>query len=65
MSRKRGLNKSKVGFSVDIQVVEKLDQYCKDTYTNKSKLVNELLKNFLEEYGETSSMDNTRNSESH
>ena len=48
MSRKKGLNKSKVGFSVDIQIVEELDEYCKDNYTNKSRLVNDLIKKFLE-----------------
>jgi len=48
MSRKKGLNKSKVGFSVDIKVVEELGEYCKDNYTNKSNLVNDLIKRFLE-----------------
>jgi len=48
MSRKRGLNKSKVGFSVDIELVKELDEYCEENYMNKSKIVNDLLKRFLE-----------------
>lgn len=48
MARKKGLNKSKVGFSVDIEVIEELEKYCDVNFLTKSKVVNELLKRFLD-----------------
>lgn len=47
MSRKRGLNKSKVSFSIDKELSQELDDYCDSKMINKSKLINNLIKKFL------------------
>jgi hypothetical protein len=47
MARKRGKLKEKVGFSIDKETNELLDQYCQDNMINKSKLINHLIKSFL------------------
>jgi stress-induced morphogen len=47
MGRKSGINKLKAGFSVDIDVYDKLEEYCDLKLVNKSRLVNKLLKEFL------------------
>lgn len=48
MARQKGINKEKVGFSIDKTIIEDLDSYCSNNLTTKSKLVNDLLKGFLE-----------------
>lgn len=47
MSRKKGLNKNKVGFSIDKELSDKLEKYCEENLINKSKLINKLIKDFL------------------
>lgn len=47
MARKKGKLKEKVGFSIDKETNELLDQYCQDNMINKSKLINHLIKSFL------------------
>ena len=47
MSRKRGLNKSKVSFSIDKEISQELEEYCNSKMINKSKLINSLIKKFL------------------
>lgn len=37
----------KAGFSIDIEVDEKLTKYCNKQFINKSKLVNEIIKVYL------------------
>ncbi len=44
---KKGRKKEKVGFSIDIDVNKTLEKYCEDNSVNKSKLVNNLIKNHL------------------
>jgi metal-responsive CopG/Arc/MetJ family transcriptional regulator len=41
--------KVKIGFSVDPEISEEFDKYCQDRTINKSKLVNKILKDFLNE----------------
>jgi hypothetical protein len=48
MGRKSGINKIKVGFSVDIETYKDFEQYCEENSINKSKLMDKILKNFLE-----------------
>jgi hypothetical protein len=48
MGRKQGVNKSKVGFSVDKEVEKEFNEYCDDNNINKSKLINKIIKSFLE-----------------
>ena len=48
MGRKLGINKIKVGFSVDIETYKIFQKYCEDNSINKSKLMNKILKSFLE-----------------
>jgi hypothetical protein len=48
MGRKLGINKIKVGFSVDIDTYQEFEKYCDGNYINKSKLVDKILKDFLE-----------------
>ena len=47
MGRKLGINKIKVGFSVDIDTYQEFEKYCDGNYINKSKLVDKILKDFL------------------
>jgi hypothetical protein len=47
MARKKGKLKEKVGFSIDKEINELLEQYCQDNMVNKSKLINHLIKSFL------------------
>jgi len=49
MARKIGVNKSKVGFSVDRDTYAEFEKYCDDNDINKSKLVERMLRKFLEE----------------
>jgi hypothetical protein len=48
MARKSGVNKSKVGFSIDKEVEKEFTEYCDDNNINKSKLMNKIIKSFLE-----------------
>jgi hypothetical protein len=48
MGRKSGVNKLKVGFSIDIETYKEFEQYCEENSINKSKLMDKILKNFLE-----------------
>lgn len=47
MARKSGINKSKVGFSVDIETWAEFERYCDENHINKSKLIDRILKDFL------------------
>lgn len=49
MSRKKGLNKSKVGFSIDNKIINDFNLYCQENMKNKSSIVNNLLLLFLKE----------------
>ena len=40
MGRKKGINRSKTGFSIEIDIEKKLNEYCDVNLINKSKLVN-------------------------
>jgi hypothetical protein len=48
MGRKLGVNKLKVGFSIDIDTYKEFEQYCDEKSINKSKLMDRILKTFLE-----------------
>ena len=48
MGRKLGVNKLKVGFSIDIDTYKEFERYCDEKSINKSKLMDRILKNFLE-----------------
>ncbi len=48
MSRKKGINKVKVGFSIDIEVIEEFNLYCENNTINKSKLINKILNDFVD-----------------
>ena len=58
MSRAKGINKEKVGFSLDKEVALDLQNFCEENSVNKSHLVNRLIKKYLErskkciEYGQ-------------
>lgn len=47
MARKKGINKLKTGFSIDRETNELFEAYCHDRSINKSKLVDKILKEFL------------------
>jgi hypothetical protein len=47
MGRKSGVNKLKVGFSIDIDTYKEFEKYCDGNYINKSKLMDKILKDFL------------------
>lgn len=47
--KNKGINKLKVGFSIDIKTNEMLNNYCEKYSTNKSKLINMLITKFLTE----------------
>jgi metal-responsive CopG/Arc/MetJ family transcriptional regulator len=44
---KRGVKKTKAGFSIDIELLEEFEIYCDDNFINRSKLVNKLINDFL------------------
>jgi metal-responsive CopG/Arc/MetJ family transcriptional regulator len=44
---KKGIKKTKAGFSIDIELLEEFELYCDDNFINKSKLVNKLINDFL------------------
>jgi len=48
MARAKGINKYKVGFSIDISTIESFDEYCEINNINKSKLIDKIIKKFLE-----------------
>tara|TARA_X000000368_G_scaffold418595_1_gene418916 strand:+ start:5092 stop:5250 length:159 start_codon:yes stop_codon:yes gene_type:complete len=48
MGRKQGINKAKVGFSIDKEVDKDFNDYCDVNNINKSKLINKIIKSFLE-----------------
>jgi hypothetical protein len=48
MAKSKGINKFKVGFSIDKQTYADFEVYCNDRSINKSKLVDTILKAFLE-----------------
>jgi len=48
MGRKSGINKLKVGFSVDKETYKEFELYCESNDINKSKLIDKILKKFLE-----------------
>jgi len=45
---KRGIKKIKVGFSIDIETYKEFEEWCDSNYINKSKLMDRIIKNFLE-----------------
>lgn len=47
--KSKKINKSKVGFSIDVKINEMLNNYCEKYLTNKSKLINMLITKFLNE----------------
>ena len=49
MSRKKGVNKMKVGFSVDISTYKEFEKYCEGNSINKSKLIDKIISDFLVE----------------
>jgi metal-responsive CopG/Arc/MetJ family transcriptional regulator len=48
MARPKGQTKQKVGFSIDIKTVKELDEFCDSKSINRSKLVNKIVKDYLE-----------------
>ena len=48
MGRKSGVNKLKVGFSIDIETYKEFEKYCEENSINRSKLIDKILKTFLE-----------------
>jgi metal-responsive CopG/Arc/MetJ family transcriptional regulator len=48
MGRKSGINKLKVGFSIDIETYKEFEKYCEENSINRSKLIDKILKTFLE-----------------
>lgn len=48
MGRQKGVNKAKVGFSIDLDVEKEFNQYCDENNINKSKLINKIIQSFLE-----------------
>lgn len=47
MGRKSGINKLKVGFSIDKDTHYEFERYCESNFINKSKLIDKILKDFL------------------
>ncbi len=47
MAKPKGINKSKVGFSIDKKTYADFEEYCESNNINKSKLVDNILKKFL------------------
>jgi len=43
----KGVTKKKVGFSVDIKIYEKFEEYCDVKLINKSKLLNKIITDFV------------------
>jgi hypothetical protein len=58
MSRKKGLNKSKVSFSIDKELDVQFEEYCNSKLINKSKLINNLISRFLKNELENVKADN-------
>jgi metal-responsive CopG/Arc/MetJ family transcriptional regulator len=48
MGRKLGINRSKVGFSLNKETYLEFEKYCEENSINRSKLVDKILKSFLE-----------------
>jgi metal-responsive CopG/Arc/MetJ family transcriptional regulator len=48
MARPKGQTKQKVGFSIDIKTAKQLDDFCDLKSINRSKLVNKIVKDYLE-----------------
>jgi len=48
MGRPKGQNKEKVGFSIDKKIMKQLDEFCELNSINRSKLVNNIVKDYLE-----------------
>lgn len=48
MARPKGKNKEKVGFSIDKKTLQELDSFCECNSMNRSKLVNKIVKEYLE-----------------
>jgi hypothetical protein len=46
--KKNMITKTKITISVDNNSIEILDKYCDEKFINKSKLINHLIKEFLE-----------------
>ena len=47
MSRKKGITKVKVGFSIDKEIIDEFNSYCELNSINKSKLINKILFDFI------------------
>lgn len=47
MAKPKGINKSKVGFSIDKQTYNDFEEYCECNNINKSKLIDKIIKKFL------------------
>lgn len=58
MSRKKGLNKSKVSFSIDKELDVQFEEYCNSKLINKSRLINNLISRFLKNELEDVKADN-------
>lgn len=50
MGKRKGINKEKIGLSIDKEVVSDLNKLCSSKLINRSQLVNKLIKNYLEKY---------------
>ena len=48
MARQKGINKTKVGFSIDVEIEKQFTSHCDVNNINRSKLINKILKSFLE-----------------
>lgn len=57
MGRKLGVNKVKAGFSIDIELQNELDEYCNSRMINKSRLISNLIREFLEKNKNKKLMD--------
>ena len=47
MSKPKGINKIKTGFSIDIETNKEFEEYCDHNNINKSKLIDKIIKKFL------------------
>ena len=57
MGRKLGVNKVTAGFSIVIELQNELDEYCNSRMTNKSRLISNLIREFLEKNKNKKLMD--------
>lgn len=48
MAKSKGISKSKVGFSIDISTNIEFEEYCESNNINKSKLIDKIIKSFLD-----------------